>query len=129
MNTKLIYTALLFGIIFVFGFWLNRTGKPYNTIIFTIHKLITLAAVVFLAVTLYRVHQVSPLGTLQVAAVVVTALCFVAAMVSGGLLNIEKEMPIFVLRLHQVMPYMALLSTALTLYLVFGMQREMLTAL
>jgi hypothetical protein len=30
------------------GIWLSRKGKPYNTGIFTIHKLIAVAAVVSL---------------------------------------------------------------------------------
>lgn len=40
-------TGLLFLFIFLSGFWLSHSGKPYNTLIFTIHKLIGLAAGVF----------------------------------------------------------------------------------
>lgn len=39
------------------GIWLSNSGKPYNTVIFTIHKLIALTAVVFtviLIVNLFR---------------------------------------------------------------------------
>jgi len=38
--------SILLGILalslFLTGFWLNRTGKPYGTLIFTIHKAIGL---------------------------------------------------------------------------------------
>jgi hypothetical protein len=35
-------------------------------------------------------------------------------------LSIDKPMPAIVLRLHQVMPYLAVLSTAVTLYLLLS---------
>ena len=58
-------TGLFFLLIFFFGFWLNRSGKPYNLFIFTIHKLIALGAVVFLTMTVYNVHQAAPLSPIS----------------------------------------------------------------
>jgi hypothetical protein len=42
--------------LFLSGFWLSRSGKPYNGIIFNIHKLIALTAVVLFVITLYRTN-------------------------------------------------------------------------
>jgi hypothetical protein len=116
--------GLLFLFIFLFGFWLSRSGKPYNQIIFTIHKLIALGAVVFLAVNIYKISQVAPLGGLQIAVIAITALCFVATFVTGALLSIDKVMPEFVLRLHQVTPYLTVLSTAALLFLLLAPGNE-----
>ena len=41
------------GLLFLFtigtGIWLSNSGKPYNTLIFNIHKLIALGTVIFTA--------------------------------------------------------------------------------
>jgi len=122
MFTKLqiVGTAAFFLVIFFFGFWLNRSGKPYHPLLFNIHKLIALAALAFLIVTVYRIHQVAPLSTAALAAAIVTTVLFALNIVAGGLLNIETDMPAFVSWIHKVTPYLIVLSTAATIYLLQG---------
>lgn len=110
--------ALLFLLIFASGIWVSRSGKPYSTAPFTIHKLVGLAAGVFLAVTVYQAHQTAPYGSIDIVAIVATVLCFVGTVAAGGLLSIDKPMPEIVLKLHQVLPVLTLLSTAGTFYLL-----------
>jgi hypothetical protein len=112
--------GLFFILIFLFGFWLSRSGKPYNLAIFTIHKLVTLGAIVFFTMTIYKIQHVTPLNATQISLIAVMAVCFVATIASGGLLSVEKTMPLIVRRLHQVMPYLTLLSTSATLYLLLA---------
>jgi hypothetical protein len=111
-------TGLLFLFSFLSGFWLSKSGKPYSGIVLTIHKLISLAAVAFLAITLYRVNQVAKLNTIELTAGVVTGSFFLDAIVSGGLLSTDKPMPVVILRMHQITPLLTVLSTAVTLYLL-----------
>jgi hypothetical protein len=121
MNTvlpKIISIGLLFLLIFLSGFWLSRMDRPYPIIIFTLHKLIALGSVIFLGMMVYKIHQTAPLHSTQVAVVGVTILCLVAAIITGGLLSVEKDIPRIVLQLHQVIPYLTVLSVGVTLYLV-----------
>jgi len=111
-------TGLLFVLIFLSGLWVSGSGKPYNTLPFSIHKLVGLAAGVFLAVIVYKTHQVAPIGLIQIAAIVVTVLLFVGTVAAGALLSIDKPMPAVVLKLHQIIPVLTVLSTAGTLYLL-----------
>jgi hypothetical protein len=122
---RIVCAALFFLLIFFFGFWLSRSGKPYNLAIFTIHKLIALGTLVFLTMSVYKVHQAAPLGTVQITAIMVTALCFVATIITGGLLSIAKTMPVIVLKLHQITPYLTVVSTAITIYLLLDVISEM----
>jgi uncharacterized membrane protein (UPF0136 family) len=110
--------GLLFVLILLSGIWLHRSGKPYSTLIFTIHKLAGLAVGVWLAVIVYQTHQAAPLGLLEIAAVVVTVLFSAGTVAAGGLLSIDKPMPAVVLTLHQVLPALTVLSAAGTLYLL-----------
>jgi hypothetical protein len=122
MNTavRAIVSGLFFLFIFLSGIWLSRTGRPLNVGISTIHKLISLAAGVFLLVTIHQRNRVVRLSATEWIAIVATGLCFLGDVASGGLLNSDKPMPVAVLRVHQVVPVLTLLSTGVTLYLVLG---------
>jgi uncharacterized membrane protein YGL010W len=111
-------TGLLMVVIFLSGLWVTRLGKPYSTFPFTIHKLAGLAVGILLAVIVYQTHKVAPLGAAEIAAIVVTVLCFIGTVVAGGFLSVAKEIPAIVQRLHQVIPVLTLVSTAGTLYLL-----------
>lgn len=112
--------GLAFLLIFLSGIWLNRSGKPYHTLVFTIHKLIGLGVGAFLAWTVYRGHQVTPLGLVEIVAVAVTVLFFIGTVAAGGLLSIDKPMPALVSRMHLVVPFLTVLSTGWTLYLLLA---------
>jgi hypothetical protein len=110
--------GLFFLFIFLSGYWLSRSGKPYSAIILAVHKLISLAAVVLLGVTIRRINQAGTLSTVGLLAAIVTGLFFLGTIITGGLLSIDKTMPAVIRRLHQVTPYLTVLSTAATLYLL-----------
>jgi heme A synthase len=117
-QTKLVGVTLFFLLIFVSGIWLSTFEKPYPSILFTIHKLLGVAVGVLLGVTVYRRHQVTPLGGVEIAAVATTALFFVGTVASGGLLSVDLAVPAIVQTLHQALPALTVLSTAGTLYLL-----------
>jgi hypothetical protein len=122
MNTtvRAIVAGLFFLLVFLSGIWLSRTGRPLNVGISTVHKLISLAAGIFLLVTICQRNRMVPLGAAEWIAIVVTGLCFLGTVVSGALLSSDEPRPVAVLRVHQVMPVLTALSSGVTLYLVLG---------
>ena len=112
--------GLFFLFIFLSGIWLSHSGKPLNVIILTIHKLISLAAVVFLVITIYQINRVANLNTIELTAGVVTGLFLLGTIISGGLLSTGKPMPAAILTMHQITPFLTVFSTAATLYLLLG---------
>jgi len=120
IQSRAVDAGLLFLFIFLSGYWLSHSGKPLNAIILTIHKLISLAAVVLLVITIYQANQVAHLGALELTAAVVTGLLFLGTIVTGGLLSTGKPMPAAILKMHQITPFLAALSTTVTLYLLLG---------
>ena len=120
MSTNLLCVvgiAVFSFIILGSGFWLTRSGKPYNQILFNIHKLIALAAVILFVITLFQVNRVTTLNALQVVAGVVTGLIFVGLFVTGALVSIDKPVHNIVFTLHHILPYLALLTAAASRYL------------
>jgi hypothetical protein len=120
VTASAIVAGLFLLFIFLSGIWLSRAGRPLNVGISTLHKLISLAAGAYLLVTIYQRGQVSPLHTTEWIAIAITGLCFLGTVASGGFLSTDKPMPVAVLRLHQIGPVLAALSSAATLYLVLG---------
>jgi hypothetical protein len=117
-SQSLILITGLFLFIYLVGFRLSRAGKPYKPLLFNIHKLVGLATGVYLGVVVYRAHQLTPLDMRQGSLVIVTALSFVATVVTGGLVSIDKTLPAVVTRLHRLFPYLTALVTGVLLYLL-----------
>jgi hypothetical protein len=121
MNTmllKILGIGLLFLFTFLTGFWLSRAGKPFGMLLFTAHKLIALGALVFLAVTIVRMHQAGPLPPVALAFAGLAAMCFLVTLISGSLMSIDQPLPAFLLKVHGVAPYLTLVSSAICLILI-----------
>jgi hypothetical protein len=120
-TTRMIVTGLLVLFTLLSGVWLSRSGKPYNTGIFTIHKLIALATVIIGGITIRDLHQVAALvPIIEISAIVITGLLFLALFVSGALLSLDKDLNGLVNVVHKVAPALATLSAAITIYLMIG---------
>ena len=128
MQSEILFSILFFAFVFLFGYILNRTGKPYNSLIFNFHKLIGLALGVFLIVTVYQAFQRAPFSPIQILSLVITVGIFVILVAAGGLLaieaggdlkNISPAWLAVISAIHKVLPYLAVLATAGTLYLLF----------
>jgi len=116
---KVLSAGLCFLFIFLSGFWLSRSGKPYGAILFNVHKLIAVAAFVYLFITVRQVQQVTPLSTVEIAVSMIAGLLFICTVVSGGLVSIDRPMPAGIGLLHKLLPYFTTLSSAAALYLLF----------
>jgi hypothetical protein len=118
MQSQLANAGLFFLFIFLSGFWLNRRGRPYGVIIVTVHKLIGLAAGIYLGLIVYRIYKVTPLSTAQIATVVTTVLFFAVNVATGSLLSTNKAMPGVVSLINKWFPYLTLVSTIFMIFLL-----------
>jgi len=117
--TRIIICGLLFLLTLASGVWVSHSGKPINVVIFTIHKLIALTTVIVVATTVYNVHRAMPVReVIELATIAVTALLFIALFITGVLLSRNSPMPAAVLKIHQVAPLLALVSSTITTYLL-----------
>jgi hypothetical protein len=116
--SQFVGAGLFFVAIFLSGYWLSRSGKPYNVLVLTIHKLIAVAAFVLLAVIMIHSNRRANLSTIELVAGVITGLFFLNLIVTGGLLSSEGQTPAVVSRVHRIAPYLTLISSAVSLYLL-----------
>jgi hypothetical protein len=119
-QSRVIGAGLFFLFIFLSGLWLSHSGRPLNVIILTIHKLVSLAAIAFLVITLSQINRVAPLGATELTVSIITGVFLLGTIATGGLLSTGKPMPAVILTMHQVIPILTLLSTTATLFLVLS---------
>jgi hypothetical protein len=116
-QTTIISTVLFFVIIYLFGYWLQHTGKPYKSTTFNVHMLVSVIALLYLGVVIYQVNKSSPLDAWGWVLSGLTLLFYLATIISGGFTSLDKS-PKFLQVSHKVLPYFTLLSTIAALYLV-----------
>jgi hypothetical protein len=120
-TSKTIGTGVLFLFVFLSGLWLNRSGRPINTIILTIHKLIALGTLIFIGVTVYQINQTAQLSTAVIVATVMTGIFFIVTIIAGGLLSLDR--PVSALSIvHKVGPFLTVAGTIVTMVLLANPQ-------
>ena len=82
--SRLLLPAILFALTLGFGLWLSLWGKPYNGLLFNIHKLLALGAAVLVGVQTFAWMRAAPTLLIAGAALGVVALFFSGAMLSVG---------------------------------------------
>jgi len=115
LTSRMIGAGALFLFVFLSGLWLNRSGRPINTIILTVHKFIALGTLILIGVTIYQVNQVDPLSTAAIAVTIITGILFVATIIAGGLLSLAKPVSAMSL-VHKVGPFLTVAGTIATMY-------------
>jgi hypothetical protein len=121
-TTKLIAAGVLSVFTLLSGVWLSHSGKPYNTAIFTIHKLIAVATVVVIGMSIVNLYKSLDIRTFVVfLGIAISVLFFFSLVVTGGLLSLDI-LPQVALRIHQVVPLLAMAASAMTLYLLVNRQ-------
>ena len=118
LQLRFVSAGLFFLLILPSGLWLHHSGKPYSLLLFNAHKLIGFGLFLFLTINVYKVNRVAPLSALELTACLIAGLFFLGTIVTGGLVSIPKAMPGFVSLSHKLLPYMTVLSTIISLYLL-----------
>jgi len=111
---QFVIPGILFLLTLAFGFWLSRAGKPYNGVLFNIHKLIALGGVVWAGIQFSKTFHVPDWQLVVLLAV--SALWVIALFVSGALMSAGKLNYVLMLTIHRVAPGALVLCCALALY-------------
>lgn len=116
--SKFTLPGILFALTLAFGFGLSYAGKPYNGLLFNVHKLIALGAVVLAALRLASIPRPVDSFAFIAGLLVIAALCVIALFVSGALMSARKLEYTVMLTIHRVAPGVLALCCALALYLL-----------
>ncbi|MFW6287885.1 MAG: hypothetical protein ACOC2J_03955 [bacterium] len=115
-NLKYLTIALLFLLTIGSGIYLSRIGRPLNPVLFNIHKLIALAAVVYTVIVVYGLMKEININVLIVVLISISVLSVIALFTTGALLSTGEESNNLLLITHNITTFLIVISTILVLY-------------
>jgi hypothetical protein len=87
VGSKFVVPGVVFLLTLASGVWLGLNGKPFNGVLFNLHKLIALGGVILAGMQIVRALRAVDAGTLLIALVIVAGLCILALFASGALIS------------------------------------------
>jgi len=118
MVARFVVPGIVFLLTLASGLWLSRAGKPLNSAIFNVHKLIALAAVVLAALQVRNALQNVEAQFVLIALIALTGLAVVALFATGALMSMNKPAYGVLLTIHNVAPFVAVIAAGLAIYLL-----------
>jgi len=119
MDFKILAAGVLFLLKIAIGLWLMKTGRPYNTIFLTLHKLIALGTLVMIGAIVRPLLRTDSPSTLEMIGLAATGLFFLAAIATGGIISAKKASRTADV-IHKLASGLALLCAAGTVYFLFA---------
>lgn len=116
--SRLINPLIGFLLTLAFGFWLSRSGKPYNGLLFNIHKLTALATVILAVVAIYQVLKIMDFSTLIIALLAIAALSVIELFISGALMSAGKGEYRLMKLIHNTSPFVLVIALGCTVYIL-----------
>ncbi|MGB8261306.1 MAG: hypothetical protein WCE75_13185 [Terracidiphilus sp.] len=114
LSHKLVMAGVLFAAALGTGFWLGAAGTVAHALLMGTHKLLSLAAVVFVVMLAVHALRTGATGPLNIAALIVLLLSAVALIASGSVLTVPKLSGASWLNLHRVASVLGALALAVT---------------
>jgi len=117
LEVRMAVTGILLLSTIVSGIIVSALGRPLNTLVFTIHKLLALASFVLVVIVVYALQRNYKIGGPVVFLIIITGLLLLALFLSGAFLSFEKPAHAVWLAIHRVAPLLTVVSAALAVYL------------
>jgi hypothetical protein len=118
--SKFTLPGILFVVTVVFGFWLSNAGKPYNGILFNIHKLVALGAVVYACWQFSQVLKPVDYSAILIVLLVVSVLGTIALFATGGLMSAKVLDYSLMLTVHRILPVVLVLALGSVAYFLIN---------
>jgi len=98
------------------GAWLTHIGRPLNVVIMTIHKLISLGAVILTCVSIYLVDQAVVITAAEWINILIIGILFITLFASGAVLSGGKVLKGALLVAHKSFPFLSVICFIVLFY-------------
>jgi hypothetical protein len=116
--SKIIISSILLVLLIAAGIYIHRTGKPYHTLIFGIHKLFSVALIVILSLVFNHYLKGTDAGFFHYLLPGMMILALVSLLISGGMMSLDRnQQPMLVI--HRVSTAIFLVGFLPFVYMIF----------
>jgi hypothetical protein len=116
--SRLLHPSLGILLTLVFGFWLSRRGRPYNGLLFNIHKLVALATVLLSGMAVFQLLKGKDAAAGVIILVAIATASVIVLFASGAFLSANKGEYRVMKSVHNSAPVFAVLSMVSLLFLL-----------
>ena len=121
MYTKMLIAVLSLPVILISGIYLRRRSRPYNNILFSVHKIVAVILIIFALIVLrYFLRNTSTDGLIIYLAIL-TAILLLFSFITGALQSFERPPPVTIVIIHKVSSYLMFISLPLSFILQYNM--------
>ncbi len=107
-------------LVYVFGFWVSTLGKPYHGLLFNLHKLIALGAVILGVIRVSNLLKDANIQFVMIALAAVCVLCIVVLFATGALMSVGRLRHAPLLIIHRIALTALPLAVTSMLYFLTG---------
>ena len=118
---KFLTPIIGFLVTVAFGVCLGKIGKPYNGILFNIHKLIALGTVIIASLQVYKIFKVNGPQSLLLVSLTGAVICVLALFASGAFLSIGNVKYETAKLVHNIALAGIVIAAGSSMYLLSGM--------
>ena len=118
--SKFVAPGILLLLTLLFGLGLSLSGKPYNGILFNIHKLVALGVVIVTSIQVYLVNKNLHPQAIVTALVIAACIGVVLLFVTGALMSAGKLSFQVMLAIHRVALFLTTFTVAGMVYFLIG---------
>jgi hypothetical protein len=89
-TTRVIISSALLMLLIVAGIYIHRTGKPYNSLVFGIHKIFTITLIVILVTMIKNYLSETEVEFVHYLIMGAAALTLAGLLISGGMISLDR---------------------------------------
>lgn len=117
-DAEIIISGVLFIVSIVFGIWTSKLGSPLNKVVFTVHKLASVAAVVFIVIEISTLLKELTPGLLELCLMIFAGSSIVVSIVTGVILSLDKPVDKQVLNIHWAASVLSIITSFAAVYIL-----------
>jgi hypothetical protein len=123
LTSKLVSAGLLLVLLIAAGIFLHKSGKPYQPLVFGVHKIFTIAMIVILTFAFIQVFKGTYSGSSRWVVPGSMILALAGLLFSGAMMSLDRY-PLIMLVVHRVFTVLFLAGFSYLGYLVFTIAKQ-----
>jgi len=114
----MIIVATAFPLLVLTGIWLRIKGKPYNSLLFTAHKLISIGIIIILWLAISSVAKKQVFSNNGLIMVICSGIILIISFSSGAGQSFERDAPWAVKIIHKITAYLLPVILVITFIMI-----------
>lgn len=116
LTTLFLLPAVLLQLTLASGGWLSNTGRPLNSFILTLHKLIALGTTVVTVFDLVKHLQPADIQVVSILLLVIAGICAMVLFGSGALMSLGTLRYVLIRKIHRIATALLLIALGSVVY-------------